>query len=83
MEVFQAFCAPAVATSLLFAHQPSALDSTVGGVVNAFFWMFTAQTVCCVFINFVTIYKLRHRGRPEEALSWWARFKEEHRAFRN
>ena len=45
--------------------------------------MFTTQTVCCIFINFVTIYKLRHRGRPEEALSWWARFKEDIRPFRN
>ena len=83
IEVFQAFCAPAVATAVFFTHQAEALDSTVKSVVNAFLWMFVAQTAFCLFINFVTIYKLRHRGRPEEALSCWARFKEDWRPIRN
>ena len=83
VEVFQAFCAPAVATALLITHHPESIDSTVGSVVKAFLWMFVVQTIACIFINFVPIYTLRLRGRPEEALSCWTRFWENVRPIRN
>ena len=87
MEVFQAFCAPAVATYVFFFHHvetgTNTIPSSVDNVLSAFLWMFVAQTAACVFINFITIYRLRHRGCPEEDLSAWRRFKESIRPVRN
>ena len=45
-----------------------------------------AQTVFCIFIDFVQIYELRTRGTPDydnDWLRWWAELKEKIRPLRN
>ena len=85
LEVFQAFCAPMMVTYFFFIQNPN-MDNSTRTILIAFFWMNFAQTIFCIFINFVQIHELRTRGTPpneNKLLRWWAELNEKIRPSRN
>ena len=86
LEVFQAFCAPMMATYFFYMQKREQLHDLSCTILKTFFWFEFAQTIFCLFINFVQVYELRTRGTPpyeNNFLRWWAELNEKIRPLRN
>ena len=75
-----------VTTYFFYIQKRNHIEHHFCKILIAFFWMQFAQTIFCIFIDFVQIYELRTRGTPDYDnawLRWWAELKEKIRPLRN